>query len=118
MPCRLLFCAAGVSKFPARHFFAPGWVAEKSRWDSCLEKIGGGLRPGRREDSGVVTLYHMKITVNLADLTSEQVKCLSQLGEFRGERTWEAACDPDDFEEAVDLLKRAGIEDVFVQFGN
>jgi hypothetical protein len=60
----------------------------------------------------------MKITVNLADLTSEQVKFLSQLGEFRGERTWEAVCDPDDFEEAVDLLKRAGIEDVFVQFGN
>jgi hypothetical protein len=60
----------------------------------------------------------MKITVNLADLTSEQVKFLSQLGQFRSERTWEAACDPDDFEEAVDLLKRAGIEDVFVQFGN
>ena len=60
----------------------------------------------------------MKIAVNLAYLTSEQVKCLSQLGEFRGERTWEAACDPDDFEEAVDLLKRAGIEDVFVRFGH
>jgi hypothetical protein len=60
----------------------------------------------------------MKITVNLADLTSEQVKCLSQLGEFRGEGTWETGCDPDDFEEAVDLLKRARIEDVFVQFGN
>jgi hypothetical protein len=60
----------------------------------------------------------MKITVNLADLTSEQVKCLSQLGEFRGEQKWEAACDPDEFHEAVDLLKRAGIEDVFVQFGN
>ena len=60
----------------------------------------------------------MKITVNLADLTSEQVKCLSQLGEFRGERTWEAGCDPDDFEGAVDLLKRTGIEDVFVKFGN
>ena len=59
----------------------------------------------------------MKIAVNLAYLTSEQVKCLSQLGEFRGERTWEAACDPDDFEEAVDLLKRAGIRDVFVQLG-
>ena len=59
----------------------------------------------------------MKIAVNLADLTSEQVKCLSQLGEFRGERTWEAGCDPDDFEEAVDLLKRTGIEDVFVQLG-
>jgi hypothetical protein len=26
------------------------------------------------------SLYHMKITVNLADLTSEQVKFLSQLG--------------------------------------
>ena len=50
----------------------------------------------------------MKITVNLADLTSEQVKCLSQLGEFRGERTWKACCDPDEFEEAVDLLKRTG----------
>jgi hypothetical protein len=60
----------------------------------------------------------MKIAVNLADLTSEQLKCLSQLGEFRGERTWETACGPEDFEEAVDLLKRAGIEDVFVQFGN
>ena len=37
----------------------------------------------------------MRITVNSTYLTSEQVKCLSQLGEFRGERTWEAACDPD-----------------------
>ena len=64
------------------------------------------------------SLYHMKIAVNLADLTSEQVKFLSQLGEFNGERTWEACCDPDEFEEAVDLLKRAGIEDLFVQFGN
>jgi hypothetical protein len=60
----------------------------------------------------------MKITMNLASLTSEQVKFLLQLGQFRGERTWEAHCDPDDFEEAADLLKRAGIEDVFVQFGN
>jgi hypothetical protein len=60
----------------------------------------------------------MRITVNTAYLTSEQVKFLSQLGEFSGERTWEAHCDADEFEEAVDLLKRAGIEDVFVQFGN
>ena len=60
----------------------------------------------------------MKITVNLADLTNEQAKFLSQLGEFRGERTWEAACDPDEFQEALGLLRRAGIEDVFVQFGN
>ena len=60
----------------------------------------------------------MRITVNTTYLASEQVKCLSQLGEFRGERTWEAVCDPDELHEAVDLLKRAGIEDVFVQFGN
>jgi hypothetical protein len=60
----------------------------------------------------------MKITVNTADLTSEQVKCLSQLGEFRDDQTWEAACEPEEFLEAVDLLKRTGIEDVFVQFGN
>ena len=58
----------------------------------------------------------MKITVNLADLTSEQVKFLSQLGEFRGERTWEAACDPDEFHEAVELLRKAGVDDLFVQF--
>jgi hypothetical protein len=37
---------------------------------------------------------------------------------FRDEQTWEAVCDPDEFHEAVDLLKRAGIEDAFVQFGN
>ena len=60
----------------------------------------------------------MRITVNTAALTSGQVKLLSQLGEFRGERTWEAACDPDELHEAVDLLKRAGVEDVLVQFGN
>jgi hypothetical protein len=60
----------------------------------------------------------MKINVNLADLTSEQVKCLSQLGQFRDDQTREAHCDPEEFQEAVDLLKRAGIEDVFVRFGD
>jgi hypothetical protein len=60
----------------------------------------------------------MKITVNLADMTSEQVKYLSQLGQFRGERAWEAHCDQGGFHETVDLLKRIGIDDVFVQFGN
>jgi hypothetical protein len=60
----------------------------------------------------------MKITVNLADLTSEQVKCLSQLGIFRDDQTWEAVCDPDEFEEAVDLLKRAGVDDWLVQVGD
>jgi hypothetical protein len=60
----------------------------------------------------------MKITVKTTNLTSEQLKFLTNLGMFLDDDRWEAACDPDDFEEAVDLLKRAGIEDVFVQFGN
>jgi len=60
----------------------------------------------------------MRITVNTTYLSSEQVKCLSQLGEFRDDQTWEAVCEPQEFEEAVDLLKRAGIEDVFMHFGN
>ena len=34
----------------------------------------------------------MKITMNLAALTGEQVKFLWQLGMFRDEQTWEA-CD-------------------------
>lgn len=59
----------------------------------------------------------MKITVCLAALTSEQVKFLSQLGEFRGERTWEAACEPSEFQEAVELLRKAGVNDLFIQFG-
>ena len=58
----------------------------------------------------------MKITVKLDTLTSEQMKFLSQLGEFRDE-TWVGGCDPDEFEEAMDSLKRAGIDDVFVEFG-
>ena len=60
----------------------------------------------------------MRITVNTTCLASEQVKGFSQLGEFRGERAWEAGCDPDEFQEALGLLRRAGIEDVLVQFGN
>jgi hypothetical protein len=48
------FCAAGVSKFPDRRFSALGLGLEKLLRDSCPEKIGGGLRPGRRENSGVV----------------------------------------------------------------
>jgi len=59
----------------------------------------------------------MKITVNIADLTNEQVKLLSQMGEFRDDQTWQAACEPEEFREAVDWLKRAGIDDVFVEFG-
>ena len=60
----------------------------------------------------------MKITVKLDALkNAEQVKFLSQYGEFRDDDIWVAGCDPDEFQEAVDLLKRAGIDDVFVEFG-
>ena len=38
----------------------------------------------------------MKITVNLNVLTQEQVKFLSQLGEFRDDGTWEGECAADD----------------------
>ncbi len=59
----------------------------------------------------------MKITVNIAALTNEQVKFLSQLGAFDGDDLWVAGCDPNEFEEAMELLKGAGIDDVFVEFG-
>lgn len=58
--------------------------------------------------------YPMKITVNLAALNNEQIKFLSQLGEFQDDQTWESHCDPDESQEAADLLKNAGID---VQFG-
>ena len=58
----------------------------------------------------------MKISVKLDNLTSEQMKFLSRLGEFRDD-LWVAGCDADEFEEAMDWLKRAGIDDVFVEFG-
>ena len=60
----------------------------------------------------------MKITVNVAALSNEQVKFLSQHGMFRNNETWETHCDPDEFQEAVEFLKRAGIDDLFVQFGD
>jgi hypothetical protein len=58
----------------------------------------------------------MKITVKTDALNDEQVKFLSQLGEF-WDQTWVGGCDADEFEEAMDWLKRAGISDVFVEFG-
>lgn len=59
----------------------------------------------------------MKITVNLVRLNSEQKKFLSQLGEFRDDELWLGGCDAEEFDEAMDWLKRAGITDVFVEFG-
>jgi hypothetical protein len=117
-PCRLLFCASRVSEFSTWRFSAPGLGLEKSLWDSSLGKIGGRPATAIREKILLCnSLYCMKIRVNTANLTSEQVKFLTQLGEFRDEQTWEAECDPDEFQEAVKLLKRAGVDDVFVQFG-
>ena len=47
----------------------------------------------------------MKIIFNLADLTSQQAKCLSQLGMSRDEQTWESHCELEEFQEAVALLR-------------
>jgi hypothetical protein len=88
-----------------------GTPARKKNRRAGCGRAGGKIR---RCDS----LNHMKIIVDLAELTCDQVKLLSQMGEFRDDQTWEAACDPSEFQEAVNLLKRAGIEDVFVQFGS
>ena len=58
----------------------------------------------------------MKITVNTTTLNCEQMKFLSQLGEFRDD-LWVAGCDADEYEEATDWLRWAGITDMFVEFG-
>ena len=58
----------------------------------------------------------MTITVNTDPLNNEQVKFLSQLGEFHDDQIWEGECDPDEFPEAADLLKNAGIPGVLFQF--
>jgi hypothetical protein len=61
----------------------------------------------------------VKITVNTANLNGEQMKFLSQLGEFRGDNdeTWVGGCDACEFDEAMEWLRRDGITDVFVEFG-
>jgi hypothetical protein len=59
----------------------------------------------------------MKITVKTDALNNEQVKFMSQLGEFRDDQTWQGGCDPDEFDEAMDWLTWAGITDLFVEFG-
>ncbi len=58
----------------------------------------------------------MRITVNTDPLNSEQMKFLSQLGEFRDGHFWESGCDPEEFDEAGDWLKRAGIPGVIFEF--
>lgn len=59
----------------------------------------------------------MKISVNLSPLNNEQVKCLSQLGMFTDDQTWESHCEPADFQEVHDLLVQAGITKVLLRMG-
>ena len=59
----------------------------------------------------------MNITVKTTTLNNEQMKFLSQLGMFLDDDMWEAGCEPEEFDEAMDWLRRAGIVDVFVEFG-
>ena len=58
----------------------------------------------------------MKITLNTTTLNNEQMKFLSQLGEFRDD-LWVGGCDAEEFDEAMNWLRWARIEDVFVEFG-
>jgi len=62
-------------------------------------------------------LNRMKMTVKTTTLNNEQMKFLSQLGMFLDDDMWEAGCDADEFDEAMDRLRWAGIVDVFVEFG-
>jgi hypothetical protein len=54
----------------------------------------------------------MKVIVNIAPLSDEQVKFLSQSGMFRDDQTWESHCEPEDLREVIDCLNRAGICDL------
>jgi hypothetical protein len=83
----------------------PAWKNRRRRKTGRLGKIPA------------LPLYLMKITVDIAALTSEQVKFLSELGMFPDDDQWESGWDPDEFQEAMEWLKWAGIEDVFEQFG-
>ena len=56
----------------------------------------------------------MRITINLAALTNEQVKFLSQLGMFCDDLTWESQFEQEHLQEVIDLLKNAGISELFL----
>jgi hypothetical protein len=69
MPCRLLFCAA---EFFGSTFPAPGLEPEKSS-NSGLEKWRRGIFHGHQgKIRPRYSFKAMKITVNIATLTSEQ----------------------------------------------
>jgi hypothetical protein len=84
------------SSFLCGSCFKVSQSASLCTWPGA-EKTLEGLLPGKNRRRAAAgpdgefrrchSLYHMKITVNLADLTSEQVQCLSQLGQFRDDQT-------------------------------
>ena len=56
----------------------------------------------------------MRITINLATLSNEQVKFLSQLGMFCDDDLWESQFEPEDLQDVIDLMKQAGICDLLL----
>jgi len=60
----------------------------------------------------------MRITVNLAPLNNEQVKFLTPLGMFCDDDTWETDFEAEDLQEVIDLLKNAGICDLFLHLAD
>ena len=60
----------------------------------------------------------MRIKINLAPLSNEQVKFLSQLGMLCDDHTWESHCEPEDLQEIIDLLGRAGICDLHLRLAD
>ncbi len=60
----------------------------------------------------------MKITVNIAPLTNEQLKFLSQLGTLCDDETWESHCEPEDLPQAIGSLKRAAICDLLLDLAD
>ena len=74
---------------------------------------------GPRQKTWASTLSNdMRININLAPLTNEQLKFLSQLGMFCDDQTWESHCEPEDLRETLDLLKRSGICDLHLHLAD
>ncbi|HEV3260073.1 MAG TPA: hypothetical protein VG013_24665 [Gemmataceae bacterium] len=87
-------------------------LSAKLRLGVTKEFLAHGEKCGHRHSPNV-----MKISVNMAPLTNEQVKCLSQLGAFGDDQMWESCCEPEDIQEALALLERAGVYELFLQLG-
>jgi hypothetical protein len=91
MPGRLLFCARRVSEFPTPVSLHLVGGAEKTQ-GTGVEKFPG--RPATAtwgKNGHGHSDKHMRITVNTADLTGEQMKFLSLLGALT--RTYAGVAD-------------------------